>query len=138
MATEKSQPKKRRVRKSETVRQKAESASKAKEAPQKQRRVKQTLSTAGKPIKAAHQLGKKEVYLPLPDNKTGRFLNKRRHIIPRYFRESFQELKLVTWPNRKQTTQLTLAVFIFAIGFGILVAITDYGLDRIFKRILIK
>ncbi|MGZ6005019.1 MAG: preprotein translocase subunit SecE [Candidatus Saccharimonadales bacterium] len=127
--------KKRRIRKVETVRQKAEVAAKA--AP-KPRRVKQSLKVAGKPIVAAYNLGKKEYYLPLPDNRFWRFMNKRRHIVPRYFAQSFQELRKVTWPDRKQTTQLTIAVFVFAISFGIVVAITDYGLDRIFKRLLIK
>jgi preprotein translocase SecE subunit len=137
MATKKSEPKKRRVRKSETVRQKAEIASKVKDTP-KPRRVKKTLSTAGKPVSAAYRFGQKEYYLPMPKNKFGRFLNKRRYFIPKYFRESFKELKEVTWPDRKQTTQLTIAVFVFAITFGIMVAVVDYGLDRIFKRILIK
>jgi preprotein translocase SecE subunit len=137
MADKKPASKKRRLRQPETVRQKAETASKTKATP-KPRRVKQTIKSVGKPVTAARRIGGKEYYLPLPDNKFGRFLNKRRHIIPRYFRESFRELKEVTWPDRKQTTQLTLAVFIFSITFGIFVAVTDYGLDRIFKRILLK
>ena len=65
----------------------------------------------------------------MPDNKVGRFLNKRRSFIPRYFKESWQELRKVTWPNRKETTKLTLAVFTFAIVFGLLVAIVEFGLD---------
>ena len=55
-----------------------------------------------------------------------------------FFRGAFRELRDVEWPDRKQTTQLTFAVFVFAIIFGIIIAITDYGLDRIFKRILVK
>lgn len=137
MAKEPTKPKKRRVRKIETVRQKSESASKNKNV-SKTRRVKSTLNTATKPVGAAYRFGQKEYYLPMPDNKFGRFMNKRRYIFPKYFRESFKELKLVTWPNRNQTTQLTIAVFIFAITFGVLVAVTDYGLDRIFKKILLK
>ncbi len=135
MATKKSSTPKRRIRKVETVRQKAETASKASPKP---RRIKKTLKTASKPFAAVFHFGRMEYYLPLPDNKFGRFLNKRRHIIPRYFVESYRELRFVTWPNRKQTTQLTIAVFVFAIIFGVLVAVTDYGLDKIFKRILIK
>jgi preprotein translocase SecE subunit len=139
MATEKSAPKKqRRIRKSETVRQKAETVSMAKEQPAKPRRVRRTLGVASQPFRAARRAGKREIYLPLPDNKVGRFLNKRRHFVPRYFRESFKELKLVTWPDRQQTTQLTIAVFIFAIGFGVIIAVVDFGLDRIFKLILVK
>ena len=61
-----------------------------------------------------------------------------RHIIPRYFRKSFKELKLVTWPNRKQTRQLTFAVVVFATIFAIFIACLDFVLDKIFKRILLK
>lgn len=102
------------------------------------RRVKQTARTIIKPIKTAHKIGQKMYFLPMPDNKFGRFLNKRRYVIPKYFREAWHELKDVKWPNRKDTAKLTLAVFIFAIIFGILVAITDYGLDKVFKKILLK
>ncbi len=61
-----------------------------------------------------------------------------RHIIPKYFRNSFAELKLVTWPNRKTTRQLTSAVILFAIVFAAFVSSLDFGLDKIFKRILLK
>lgn len=53
-----------------------------------------------------------------------------------YFTSSFKELKQVTWPNRKQTRQLTTAVIIFAVIFGLLIAGVDYGLDKLFKIIL--
>lgn len=138
MAAKKPQAKKRRIRKVETVRQKAETATKAANATPKPRRVRGSLKKAVKPIAKAYHFGKKEYYLPLPDNRFWRFMNKRRRIIPRYFADSYQELRQVTWPDRKKTFQLTLAVVIFAVAFGILVSITDYGLDRIFKRLLIK
>jgi preprotein translocase SecE subunit len=51
---------------------------------------------------------------------------------------AWRELKGVEWPNRKQTFQLTVAVYMFAIIFGIIIAVIDYGLDRIFKRVLLK
>lgn len=91
-----------------------------------------------KPLRRAHKAGKKEVYLPLPDNKVGKFLNKRRSIIPKYFRESWVELKLVTWSSRRQTIHLTFAVFVFAIVSGVTVAIVDAGLDRLFKQLLLQ
>ncbi len=56
----------------------------------------------------------------------------------RYFRDSWRELRQVTWPNRKETWQLTFAVFMFAIIFGLMVSITDYGLDKVFKRVLLR
>src|SRR5262249_10635931 len=61
-----------------------------------------------------------------------------RFLIPPYFRRSFQELRQVTWPTRKQSRQLTTAVILFSLVFGILVAIFDYGLDRLFKVIITK
>ena len=59
-------------------------------------------------------------------------------IIPSYFRNSWRELRQVTWPNRKQSRQLTFAVMLFAVVFGILVASVDWGLDKLFKHILLK
>ncbi len=134
MAQEKVKPK-RRLRPAETVREKAtKQASKA----QKPRRVKRIVSGATRPLSRINSFRKKEYYLPLPDNRLGRFLNKRRHIVPMYFRNAFKELKDVNWPNRRQTLQLTIAVFIFAFVFGVLISLADYGLDKIFKQILLK
>ena len=59
-------------------------------------------------------------------------------LLPLYFRNSWKELKQVTWPNFKLSRQLTLAVIIFAIFFGISIALVDSGLSRIFKVILLK
>ncbi len=110
---------KRRIRKVETVREQAE---KQRQEKTKRRRVRQAASVAAWPFKWL------------------RFLNNRvtRILIPRYIRNSFKELRVVVWPNRKETTQLTIAVFAFAIIFGVLITITDYGLDKIFKKILLK
>ena len=59
-------------------------------------------------------------------------------LIPSYFKNSFRELKQVTWPGRKETLKLTFAVFMFAIVFGLIITVTDYGLDVVFKKVLIK
>jgi preprotein translocase SecE subunit len=59
-------------------------------------------------------------------------------IFPKYFRNSWQELKLVTWPSMKESLRLTWAVLLFAIIFGTAVALIDLGLDDVFKRILLK
>lgn len=61
-----------------------------------------------------------------------------RILVPRYLRDSWKELRLVSWPNRKQSRQLTFAVLLFAIVFGALVALLDYGLDKAFKVLLLK
>lgn len=57
---------------------------------------------------------------------------------PPYFRNSWKELRQVTWPNGKQSRQLTIAVIIFATVFGLLVALLDFGLDKVFKQVLLK
>jgi preprotein translocase SecE subunit len=49
-----------------------------------------------------------------------------------------QELRLVTWPNWKQSRQLTFAVLVFAVIFGAAIAVVDYGLDKVFRNILLK
>lgn len=59
-------------------------------------------------------------------------------LVPTYLRTSLVELKEVTWPNRLKSRQLTTAVLIFAVAFGIVVAIVDYGLDKLFRNILLK
>ncbi len=59
-------------------------------------------------------------------------------IIPRYFRNSWKELRLVVWPSRRETRRLTSAVLIFAVIFGVLIAVVDYGLDKLFKVVILK
>lgn len=61
-----------------------------------------------------------------------------RIILPAYFRNSWRELRLVTWPTWKQSRQLTFAVLVFAVIFGALIAVVDYGLDKIFRNVLLK
>lgn len=80
----------------------------------------------------------KSYHLPLPDNRVNNILSKRVRLVPNYLKNSFTELKLVEWPNRRLTISLSFAVMIFAIVFGLFVAFLDYGLDKIFKEVFIK
>ncbi len=59
-------------------------------------------------------------------------------ILPRYLRNSWVELKQVTWPNFKLSRQLTFAVIVFAIFIGASVTGLDSELSKIFKVILLK
>lgn len=59
-------------------------------------------------------------------------------LIPRYIRNSFQELRGVTWPSFKESMRLTYAVIIFAVVFGVSIALVDYGLGKVFKTLLLK
>ena len=63
--------------------------------------------------------------------------NRRFHIIPKFIRNSFSELKKVTWPNRRDTFKLTSAVIIFSIVFSAVISLVDYGFGIIFKRVFL-
>lgn len=114
---------KRRLRPaSPTVREQAQTAGQAA----------QKKSVKARPAKQPRAIGK-------PFRAVGRTLKwLGRHIVPRYFRNAFTTLREVTWPNRKETRQLTVAVVLFAIIFAALITAVDYGLDKVFKRILLK
>jgi preprotein translocase SecE subunit len=77
--------------------------------------------------------------------KIGRFLGKYRLFrwisyifVPPYVRNSWKELRQVTWPGRAKTWRLTYAVIVFSVAFGLIVAGVDFVLDRIFKELIIK
>lgn len=55
-----------------------------------------------------------------------------------YVRSSWKELKDVTWPSWQESRRLTTAVIIFSVIFGVLIALVDYGLDKLFKQVLLK
>lgn len=59
-------------------------------------------------------------------------------LVPPYIRNAWKELRLVTWPNTKQTRQLTFAVIVFSLVFGGIVAIVDYGLDKAFRALILN
>ncbi len=71
-----------------------------------------------------------------PVRSTGRFIA--RFFIPPYVRNSFGELRMVMWPTRRQSLQLTGAVIIFSAVFGVVVALFDYGLDKLFKQVILR
>jgi preprotein translocase SecE subunit len=122
VATNKSTRRVRKLRESsETVRERASGTRQITERPSRVRAVTSRIGSLSiwKPFKAA-----------------GRFLAK--YLVPPYFKNSWRELKLVTWPNRKQTRQLTFAVIVFSIVFGAVVALLDYGLDKLFKKVILN
>ena len=128
---EQSKPK-RRIRRVETVREKSEKSQKQQEKPSKIRLVwhgfTAPLRFVGRGIRAVGRaLAKFKVFRAI-----GRVL------WPYYFRNSWKELRQVTWTKWKQSRQLTLAVLLFSIVFGVLIAGVDFGLDKVFKEVLLK
>jgi preprotein translocase SecE subunit len=55
-----------------------------------------------------------------------------------YVRGSWSELKQVSWPTRREGLRLTSAVISFSVVFGAVIAIVDFGLDKLFKQLFLK
>lgn len=108
------------------------------------RRLRKTASTASKPVKAARsgiwKLLKPFGFLLRPfKTKPMRFIGRilAKVLLLNYFQASWKELRQVTWPNRKETIKLTTAVIIFALVFGLFITVVDYGLDKLFRFIIL-
>lgn len=130
---------KRVVKNPETFRERAIKASEGQDKPGKLSRVKQAGGKVAKPVaqpvaKAGGKVFNRKpfTYLRKPLRLIGKVL------LPVYVRNSWKELRLVTWPSFREARRLTFAVMIFAAVFGIIIAGVDYGLDRLFQDILLK
>ncbi|MCA9327509.1 preprotein translocase subunit SecE [Candidatus Saccharibacteria bacterium] len=55
-----------------------------------------------------------------------------------YIRDSWRELRKVTWPSFRESLRLTAAVIVFSVIFGAIIAVVDFGLDKVFRQILLK
>lgn len=55
-----------------------------------------------------------------------------------FFAGSARELKQVTWLTWRESRRLTGAVILFAVVFGVLIAAVDFGLDKLFKQVILK
>ena len=130
MAESKPAKRKRRIiRASETVREKVEKSTNA--PPVKKQGV---LRLTGRYIATPFRwVGRR--LKPLGRFRVLRFIGK--ILVPPYVRNSWKELRLVTWPGRRESLQLTLAVIIFSIVFGALVTVVDLGIDKVFRKVLI-
>jgi preprotein translocase SecE subunit len=128
--------KKSRVRKAPTLREQAELArSKADQDKEPGRVRKLAYKTSGTLKKTKLTSNPVTRFIA----KIGRFVKRvLRWLVPNYFIDSWREVRLVTWPSRKETWRLTLAVFIFALIFGAMVSGVDKVLDLLFKKVILK
>ena len=101
----------------------------------KPKRVRKAASAAVKPISKTRKALTAEYHLT-QGSRDG-FFTKSRKLTPKYFRNAWKELKNVTWPGRKETWRLVLAVFIFAIAMGVSIAVLDYGLEKVLREIIL-
>lgn len=113
-----------------------ESAAKSRAKAEKPRRVRRAAEAAGKPVGAFKAFMTKERHV-IPRRNPDSFVHKSRSIVPSYFRKSWQELKLVTWPGRKETWRLVFAVFSFALVMGVTIAVLDYGLEKLLREVIL-
>jgi preprotein translocase SecE subunit len=116
-----------------SLRQRNEKAAASKDKP---KRIRKAASTAAKPVSKAGDVLTAEYHV-LPRKENPGFFTKSRRLTPRYFRESWAELKNVTWPGRKETWKLVFAVFVFALTLGIFIALLDYALDQLFRNVIL-
>jgi len=58
------------------------------------------------------------------------------NVIQRYFRETVGELKKVSWPTRKEATNLTIIVLIVTVSTSLFLGMMDFLFTRLFALIL--
>lgn len=125
-----------------SVRQKASSAA---QKSGKSRKLQKARSVAWKPFRALFTLSGRILrpfrfllvpFRTRPARAVGRFLAS--VLLLRYFRESWKELRQVEWPNARTTAKLTLAVFLFAVVFGLFVSLVDYIIGLGVEKLIIK
>ncbi len=113
-----------------------ESALKSRDKAAKPKRVRKAANAAVVPVGLAHKMLTSERHV-IPRNNPNSFWHKNRSITPRYFANAFAELRQVTWPKGKETWRLVLAVFIFAISIGLFIALLDFGLEKVFREVIL-
>src|SRR4051812_21363924 len=123
MAEQPAKSSKRLVKNPDTFRERALKATEASEQPSKQKRLRTAATKASGPVFRPVGRGLDKIFNRQPFRFIGRIL------FPAYFRNSWRELRQVTWPNWRESRQLTFAVLVFAIVFGATIAVVDYGLD---------
>jgi preprotein translocase subunit SecE len=62
--------------------------------------------------------------------------SRKQNPIQAYFRETAGELRKVSWPSRREVTQLTLIVLAVMVVMGAILGLTDGGARLILNAIL--
>lgn len=80
----------------------------------------------------------KEINIPMPNKVASGKLGKSRKLrLPKYVRESIQELRKVTWPSRKEAWKLTFAVIVFSTIFTLFIVIVDNIFEKLAERVFL-
>lgn len=130
MAEDKPKRLARRHKSQETIRELASKQAQKNEIPTRKLKGK-----IYRPLSNLGEFSKKEFNpIPIPETK---ILGKHIHLMPKFLRQAWAELKLVTWPSRREATRLTGAVIIFAVIFALFVQFVGILFDKLFKVILL-
>jgi preprotein translocase subunit SecE len=62
--------------------------------------------------------------------------SKQPNAIQRYWRETIGELRKVTWPTRKEATNLTIIVLVVIVGMSAFLGLLDFVFSQTFAFIL--
>ncbi len=65
-------------------------------------------------------------------------MNKLFFRLQEFFKESWQELKRVNWPTKKETIRYTLTVLAFSVIVAISLSFIDFGFIRVIRLLLIR
>ncbi|HEX7368253.1 MAG TPA: preprotein translocase subunit SecE [Candidatus Saccharimonadales bacterium] len=132
--------KKRRLRApAETVREKAEKALGEAAKPKKRSKLRKLFTPLRIFVWLAHRPPLKQIGHGLRwffSLRIMRFIGKILGVT--YVYESWHQLRLVTWPTRRESRRLTIAVIIFSVIFGGLIYVVDLGLDKVFKAVVLR
>lgn len=55
-----------------------------------------------------------------------------------FFKDVYSEMQKVVWPSRKQTLFYTIQVIVFCVLVAAILGAADYGLLKLFEKIVIK
>jgi preprotein translocase subunit SecE len=55
--------------------------------------------------------------------------------IRQFIKESWSELKKVSWPNRIQVRNLTILVFVISFVVGVFITVVDAGYDIVIRTL---
>lgn len=58
--------------------------------------------------------------------------------IVNFFKEVYGELQKVVWPSRTQTIRYTATVIIFSVVVAAILGAADYGLLKLFEKVVVK
>ncbi len=60
------------------------------------------------------------------------------NFIVKYFRESYEELKKVSWPSRKDTLRDTLVVIGVSVVVALFLGVIDFGLSEALQTFIAR